>query len=132
MAEKPRRKGLPPSLGAIDRHQWLQRHAAMVDGMRKSFSVAPLDVYPPGGTGRLRRVTMQVLVISLTRRSFIPLVVALHGLSVVCGVDAGTWEHAAGKVFWDAHYQHALLLLSTALSTKDVDVGVSRVRCVWV
>lgn len=28
----------------------------------------------------------------------------------------GSWEHAAGKVYWDAHYQHALLLLSSSMS----------------
>ena len=36
---------------------------------------------------------------------------------------AGSWEHAAGKVFWDAHYQHALLLLSSALAHGDEPTG---------
>lgn len=33
-----------------------------------------------------------------------------------CFAFAGSWEHAGAKVFWDAHYQHALLLLSTAIN----------------
>ena len=36
---------------------------------------------------------------------------------------AGSWEHSAGKVFWDAHYQHALLLLSSALAHGDEPTG---------